>query len=183
MKTGPGIFRIGDIQVHKHHQSITFPAEFLPSNKSIAHFLVHRSVNSTDSLLITDIDPGAFNLALMMIGMAPENWRETASTSTLMEKSPELTVQVARRVNDGYDKRDAFRYVHGLNVSWRYRGGIVQDGKFSAQSEGIIMTLGQNPAAVIDNAAAPTEFRVASAADGSPAAGTGAIVTIRRLDQ
>ena len=67
-KIAPGVFRIGEIQIHKKTRSITFPAVVNMDKGLLEYLLVQSQGKTHESLLRTEVDPYFLNIAFLLLG-------------------------------------------------------------------------------------------------------------------
>jgi len=189
-KIGPGLFRLGDIQINKKEHSISLPAVVNMDKGMLEYLLVRTGGKTHESLFRTGIEPVELQVALLLLGLEgtdrplarqgdPEtpkgNPVEVSVTyhkdGKIMTVKPE--VWVAKKVDD--------KLTEGGSLEWVFTGSLVHNKRFMAQVEGSIIALYHDPVAMIDNATPGGESdRIWYVKTGSiPPIGTPLTLTIR----
>lgn len=158
-KIAPGIFRLGEIQIHKKAHSITFPAQINMDKGLIEYLLVKSSGKTHESLLRTDIDPYYLNIAFLLLGFEGtyQPLVEQGASETPQGEAVEIII-IYREGNKNKKvaietlivKKVGEKSEH-VSMTWVYTGSKIVQGRFLAQSEGSIVAVYHDPAALIDN--------------------------------
>ncbi len=159
-KVGPGVFRIGEIQIHKRARSVTFPAQVNMDKGLLEYLLVRSSGKTHESLLRTQVEPYYLNIAFLLVGfegtdkpLAEQGAHETPTGEpvdiTLIyrdgKKNRKVTAELWLEKREGGKKESP-------PMDWRYTGSMVMQGTFMAQVDGSIVSIYHDPAALIDHA-------------------------------
>lgn len=134
------------VEIQLDQRTLLFPATVNQSDGIIEYALVHRSGKVHESLFRTEIEPQDLHAAvLLVVGKIPSNgipvevearWTNTTGAVT------QTLAQLVRYV----DKRAPLE-----SGAWRYTGSEFFDGKFLAQTEGSMIALMHDPAALVNN--------------------------------
>jgi hypothetical protein len=156
----PGVFRLGEIQIHKKAQSVTFPAQVNMDKGHLEYLLVQSGGKAHESLLRTEIDPYYLSIAFPLLGfegsdspLAPQGAPDTAKgeavkiTIVYREGNKNRKVPV-----DAWVVKKIGEQEESPSMSWIYTGSKVLDGALLAQVQGSIAAIHHDPAALIDNA-------------------------------
>lgn len=193
-KVGPGIFRIGPVQIHKQARSVTFPAQVNMDRGLLEYLLVQSSGKTHESLLRTTVDPYILQLAFLLLGFEGTDrpaleqgsadqlkgepvtvsihWRRQGESKSSTEIAPEDWLTLKRDGQDGTCQP----------LPWVYTGSRVAEGKFLAQVQGSIIALYHDSAALIDHTLAEgASDEIWFAREGTvPKPGTPVIVVIKQ---
>jgi len=166
-KVGPGLFRLGKIEIDKKKRAVRFPAQVNMDKGLLEYVLVRSSGKVHESLLRTAVEPYHLQIALLLLGFEgtdrpltfqgdPErpkgepieiiitDSREKDGNPIGQSLKVKAEEWVARRIDN--DLKDAGA------LDWVYTGSLVVQGRFLAQSDGSVVALYHDPAALIDNA-------------------------------
>ena len=190
-KSGPGMFRIGDIKINKEQRSISFPAEVNMSRGLLEYVLVRLGGKTHESLLKTSCDPYNLQIAFLLLGFEGTD-RPLAfqgDPGTPKGEPIDLTLEyvasdgkpVTLRPEQWIEIRTESRKNDVQRLEWLYTGSIVINGRFLAQSDGSIIALYHDPVALIDNASPGGESdKIWFVKEGSlPPVGTSVTVTVK----
>jgi hypothetical protein len=191
-QVGPGIFKLGEIRIHKDTRSIVFPARVNMDRGLLEYLIVQSRGKVHESLLRTDIEPFHLQIAFLLLGY------KGTDRPILHQGSPEIPtgdpVEMLITYNKGGNGQEQKFGSHEWLVNkignelkevgplkWVYTGSKVFDGRFLAQVEGSIVALWHDPVALIDNASPGGESnRIWFSKEGTvPPAGTPVMVIIK----
>jgi len=161
-KVSAGVYRIGEVTLNKKERTITFPAQINLQGGLLEYLVVRKGGKTHESLLRTTVEPYHLQLACLLIGLegtdkplafqgAPEQPRGEGviislflvnNDDKILLVKPEQWVE--KRINNDTLKIE--------NFVWTFTGSVVIDGRFMAQTDGSIIALYHDPAALIDNA-------------------------------
>jgi len=142
-KISPGVFRLGEVMIHKDTRSISFPAQINLTRGLLEYLIVRSSGKVHESLLRTSVDPFQLQIAFLLLGFegtdrplahqgAPDTPRgEPVEISFIAARGTTGEKMVVKPEQwiahwTGHQYRD----VGPLN--WVYRGSLVMDGRFLA---------------------------------------------------
>lgn len=188
-KIGPGIFRLGEIQIHKKAGSITFPAKINMNKGLIEYLLVRSSGKVHESLLRTDVDPYYLNLAFLLLGFEGTDAPLQTQGASETPRGEAVQITIIHRAGEKVKHSDAAALIlkktkdksETVPINWIYTGSKILQGEFLAQESGSIVAVYRDPAALIDNASPGgdnDEIWFVNQ-EVTPAAGTEVIVTIQ----
>jgi hypothetical protein len=161
-KVSPGVFKMGEIQIHKNSRSILFPAQVNMNQGLLEYLIVRNSGKVHESLLRTAVDPYYLQIAFLLLGFEgtdrplrgqgdPERPKGD-SVEIIFEFNPrgqnlmfKAEEWVATGVNESFKEAGP--------MEWVYTGSRVMDGRLLAQMGGSIVAIYHDPDALIDNAA------------------------------
>ena len=154
----PGIYQIGKVRLEHAKRSVSFPA-VLNMNQALVEYLVVSAAGKThESLLKTTAEPYHIHTAMLLLGAKGIQGRPFPEDKT--KPIPGDAVRIEISWNE-QGSRKTFRGEDWIvdqstkqTVSagdWTYVGSNVEDGVFRAQQEGSIISLIEDPDALINN--------------------------------
>lgn len=159
-KIAPGVFRIGEVQIHKRARSITFPAQVNMDSGLLEYLLVQSRGKTHESLLRTDVDPYSLNIAFLLLGF--EGTDRPLAEQGALEKPEGESVEITIIYHDGTSSKwvpaESWIVKHtadseiSVPLTWKYTGSMILAGAFQAQVHGSIAAIYHDPAALIDHA-------------------------------
>lgn len=186
----PGVFEIGMCKITKAAAKVEFPAAVNMKEGMLEYLLVGNSGKLHESLLRTDVEPYALQIALLLTGLegslAPLGFQgenklpegdSVDITLKWQENGKDKTARIEELILQGNKPVEA--------IPWVFTGSMVNDGVFAAQSEKSIIAVFHDPVAMFDH-------RLASGASdevwtvnpqAAPAPGTPLTVTITKKSQ
>jgi len=156
-------FRIGGVTLDKLDRSVRFPATVNLREGAIEYFLVHESGKAYESLFTTKVNPYDIHLAMLLLGVkAPTEVTEAPPEQITMDtlKSSPAVKGDAVEVSVFYknQKLPAENFIlntqEGKEMTrgpWAYTSSVLYKGQFLAKTEGSIIALVTDPAALINN--------------------------------
>ncbi|GAM10015.1 hypothetical protein OR1_02300 [Geobacter sp. OR-1] len=190
-KVSPGIYRLGAIQIDKGNKTISFPAEVNMGKGMLEYLLVRTGGKTHESLLRTKVEPYQLQIACLLIGLeGTNNPLSFQGDPRVPEGTPvEIQLKVADKNGTFIELNPTLWLAKMVDAkiqavtdgSWVFTGSIIRDGRFQAQSEGSIVAIYHDPAAMIDNSSQGAESdKVWLVNEGSvPPVGTPVTVTIK----
>ena len=165
VKLALGVFRLGEIQIHKKARSVTFPAQVNMDKGLLGYLLVQSGGKTHESLLRTDVDPYYLNIALLLLGFEGTNRPLPEQGVPDTPKGDAVEISIIYRDDDRNRKVPAETWIEksigekkeSPSMKWIYTGSKVMQGTFLAQAEGSVVAVYHDPAALIDNAASGGE--------------------------
>jgi hypothetical protein len=190
-RTGPGQYRIGEIQLNKSERSVSFPAAVNMNKGLLEYLLVGNGGKLHESLLRTNIEPYNLQLACLLVGIEGTEAPLAFQGDPATPKGDAVEILLRVKDNDGKQRAvapetwlaqvvgETKRDVSGLR--WVFSGSVVHNGRFAAQVGGSIIALYHDPAAMIDNASPGGESdKIWFVKEGAtPPVGTPVTVTIK----
>lgn len=190
-KVGPGLFRLGEITISKDAGSVSLPAVVNQGKGALEYLLVRKGGKTHESLLRTDVDPAALQVALLLIGLEGTDRPLARQGDPDAPRGNPVEVTLSYQDDPGRGRvhpeqwvtrnpAGAARLKEG-DLSWVFTGSVIRNERFLAQVEGSIIALYHDPAAMIDNASPGGESdRVWAVREGAlPPVGTPVTVTIQ----
>ncbi len=158
-KKGKGLFRLGSIQINRKTKNITFPAT-INMDKGLLEYLLVKSTGKThESLLRTKIDPYYLNIAFLLLGFEGTDHPLTQQGANEKPQGNPVKIElIYKHEGDSVHvtpnewvvkKKNEMVTVPAIN--WLYTGSVVFNGQLLAQTDGSIVALFHDPAALIDN--------------------------------
>lgn len=157
-QVGPGQFELGQVRLDKRERTVSFPAVLNMSEALIEYFVVTSSGKTHESLLRTDVQPYHVHLAMLLLGAKGAGTNQFPERPDQPLPGDKVTVELSWK-RDGKEKRGpAEEWVHNrLTQSpmskghWVYNGSRVHEGMFLAQEAGSVISLIEDPDALINN--------------------------------
>ena len=130
VKIAPGVFRLGEIQIHKGARSATFPAHVNMDKGLLKYFLVQSGGKSHESLLRTDVDPYYLNIALLLLGFEGTDTPLAEQGATGTPRGEVVEINIIYREGDKNRKVPAQAWVvkkigekeESTSMRWVYTG-------------------------------------------------------------
>ena len=159
-KIAPGVFRLGEIQIHKGARSATFPAQVNMDKGLLEYLLVQSGGKTHESLLRTDVDPYYLNIALLLLGFEGTDTSLAEQRATGTPRGEVVEINIIYREGDKNRKVPAQAWVvkkigekeESTSMRWIYTGSKVMQEALLSQVQGSIVSIYHDPAALIDNA-------------------------------
>ncbi len=158
-RTGPGIFRMGTIQINKRQLSIIFPASVNMDSGLVEYLLVKSTGKTHESVLRTDVDPYYLNIAFLLLGLEGTSVPISAQGAHEEPEGDPVDIEITYREGTVKKRSPASEWIVKRKAGkesisqfpWVYTGSTVQQGEFLAQLQGSIIAIFHDPAALIDN--------------------------------
>lgn len=154
-KTGDHTFRIGIVQCDRAARTLTIPAQVNAREGVIEYALVTRQGKIHESLLSTNAEPLHVQMAALLLGMSPQPGKP--QTCEVMVEVEWATNGPARKVA----MEEWVRFAKGspqdgsggtmTRGPWKFTGSQIDANGFLATREGSVITLIEDPAALIVN--------------------------------
>ena len=156
MYVAPGVFEIGKCRIIKAKGMVEFPASANMKEGLLEYLLVGNTGKLHESLLRTDVEPYALQVALLLSGLegslSPlsfqgENKLPEGDAVDIVVRWEENGKEKNARIEDLVlqDKKPV------PQVPWVFTGSIIRDGVFAAQVEKSMIALFHDPVAMIDH--------------------------------
>jgi hypothetical protein len=156
---GPGLFEIGKVRLNKNEKSVSFPAVLNMSPGLVEYVLVTETGKIHESLLRTDAEPYQIHMAMLLLGA------KGAGTNAFPQKpndplpGDKVVLDVAwKDARGAQQKRRAEELIYNEQTKsamsrgpWVYNGSRLFEGTFIAQQDGSIVSLIEDPDALINN--------------------------------
>jgi len=186
----PGVFEIGKCKIFKERGAVELPASVNMKEGLLEYLLVGSSGKLHESLLRTDVEPYALQVALLLSGLEGSLTHLNAQgenrlpegdpieiTVSWSEDGKEKTARIEEMVLQGKEKAG--------QIPWVFTGSVVNNGSFAAQVTKSIIAVYHDPLAMIDHRledGASDEVWFANA-QTTPPVGTPMTVTITNKAQ
>jgi hypothetical protein len=154
-KTGEHTFRIGMVHGDRKARTLLIPAQVNAREGLIEYALVTRQGKIHESLLVTDADPLHVQMAALLLGISPPAGKPQPhevrievewATNGPMRKVPlEDCIALAKDMPGNTTGGTMTR------GPWNFTGSQIDSGGFVAAREGSLVSLIEDPAAVIVN--------------------------------
>ncbi|MCB2180963.1 MAG: hypothetical protein KQH63_02925 [Desulfobulbaceae bacterium] len=160
-KIAPGVYRIGEIQIHKKARSITFPAQVNMDKGLLEYLLVQSQGKTHESLLRTDTDPYFLNIAFLLLGFEGTDKPLTEQGASEIPAGDPVEITIIYHDGNKNQRVPADTWIETrqnntnkpVSLAWKYTGSFVMDGVFQAQVQGSIAAVYHDPTALIDHEA------------------------------
>jgi hypothetical protein len=156
----PGHYTIGQVKLDQAKGTVTFPATVNLREGAIEYLVVTDYGKIHESLLRTSVTPHHLQLALLLLGLEPRG----TNAFVIPKLSPRartggLTVDVAWTTKGRVRRTAAGDHVRNLRLRqtigrgrWVFAGSRFREDGFAAQSDGSIITVIDDPDAIIASA-------------------------------
>jgi len=183
----PGVFEIGKCKITKAEGKVEFPASVNMKEGMLEYLLVGNTGKLHESLLRTDVEPYALQVALLLAGLEGTLSPLSVQGENRLPEGDGIEIMVHWK---GPDKEKKVRIEELVlqgkeavgEIPWVFTGSVVRDGIFAAQADKSIIALFHDPIALIDHrlsgGANDEAWSVNSLA--TPAVGTPMTVTITK---
>lgn len=181
-KTGDHTFRVGVVQCDRLALTLTIPAQVNAREGLIEYALVTRQGKVHEALLSTDADPLHVQMAALLLGMSPQPGKEQAC---------EVMIDVEWATNGPTRKmalEDLIALAKGspqdpssgtmTRGPWKFTGSKMDSNGYAAAREGSIITLIEDPAAMIANPRPGREDDTLHVPNAAAMPGTGMPVSV-----
>lgn len=160
-KIGPGVFRMGEIQIHKGARSVTFPAEVNMEKGLLEYLLVCSSGKTHESLLRTNVSPYELNIALLLLGFEGTDAPQAEQGAADAPRGEPVEIMLIYPHKNKNERTPAAAWItmkvgekeESPVMEWVYTGSKIFEGKFLAQEQGSVVAIYHDPAALFDNRA------------------------------
>ena len=158
-KSGPDTFRIGLIACDRKARTLTIPVKVNARSGLIEYVLVTEKGKVHEALFSTAADPLHIQMAALLLGLSPQpgkgggkdagkpvtieaSWATNGPTKSVpLEKLVALAAEFPQNPTD----------VTLADGPWTFTGSLIDGGGFVAAREGSIISLIEDPAAMISN--------------------------------
>lgn len=145
-ETGPDEVTVGQVRLEKKSRVLSFLCVVAERKQAVEYALVHRTGKVHESLLMTDVPVQDIHVATLL----------------LKAQGQEPTIEVSWRKHGGEVRMPLCELLQVVNVpadllrsgAWKYNGSGFAHGRFAAMTEGSMIALINDPAALINHPAA-----------------------------
>jgi hypothetical protein len=154
---GPGEFQVGKVRFSAKERKVRFPA-FINMEAGLVEYLIVTGTGKLhESLLWTEVEPYHIHVAMLFLGA-----KVSTPADPLMKPEPftgeKVTVEFTWKEGDTEKRSPIERFVTDLSTRkpidrgpWVYNGSRVINGTFLAQRDGSIVSLIEDPDALMNN--------------------------------
>jgi hypothetical protein len=154
----PGVFALGPVRLDKARRTVSFPA-VLNMNAGLVEYLVVTAFGKThESLVRTDVAPFQIHLALLLLGAKgaganafPEDHAKPLPGDPVRIELAWTLAGREKRVRAEDTLRHRATHAAVSRSPWTYNGSRVIEGMFIAQEIGSIVSLIEDPDALVNN--------------------------------
>jgi hypothetical protein len=154
----PGVFELGKVRLDKKRQCISFPAKLNMNEALVEYLLVTRAGKTHESLLKTEAEPYHIHTAMLLLGARGAEGKAFPEDKT--KPIPGDRVHIELSWTEKGEKK-TFRGEDWIvnqttrqpveRGDWIYVGSRIEEGAFKAQQDGSIISLIEDPDALINN--------------------------------
>src|SRR5258705_4469102 len=155
-EVGPGAFQIGKVRLDKNERTVSVPAMVNMREGVVEYLLVTSNGKTHESVLRTEAEPYHIHLAILLLNAKGKGSNESPADKTkptpgdpvkvaVICKGKEVPVPAEDLVFDRSAKTTMQR------VDWIYNGSQINAEGFAAQQTGSIISLIDDPDALINN--------------------------------
>lgn len=162
-----GVYENGAVRIEAKQRTVSFPAKLNQEAGALEYGIVTPSGSVHESLLVAEVDPVELHAAFLLLGVKPAVSQAGSEPQGLNAESlalaPELVGvpievrlrwEIAGRQRQGF-LEDWIRYKPEASAAasgpWTYTGSYLAGGHFAAASEGALLCLVTNAAALMNN--------------------------------
>lgn len=139
---GPGIFEVGAVRLDSLKREISFPAQVNMREGQIEYVVVSALGKLHESIFKSEGEPFHIHTAALLLNGRANTNPLPVEVRIEIEGRSHTIAEVVRNTekNAPMDQK-----------SWRYRGSRISEGVFLAQRDGSIISLIEDPDALVDN--------------------------------
>lgn len=152
----PGVFEIGRCRITKADGKVEFPAAVNMKEGLLEYLLVGNTGKLHESLLRTDVEPYALQVALLLTGLEGSLTPLNAQGENRLPAGDAVDIMV-RWQESGQEKKARIEelILQGKQpveqMPWVFTGSVVHEGVFAAQADKSIIAVFHDPVAMIDH--------------------------------
>ena|SRR2546428_1043444 len=157
-EVGPGLFEIGRVRLSKTERTVTIPAEVNMREGAVEYFLVTTTGKTHESVLRTDAEPYHIQLAMLLLDAKGKGTNDFSQDKTKPPPGDPIDVEVIWNAKNVQRRARAEEFVFDRaakgsmrTVKWIYNGSQINAEGFAAQQTGSIISLIDDPDALINN--------------------------------
>lgn len=155
---GHGLYQIGKVRLNQKKRTITIPASVNMSQGTVEYFLVHKTGKTHESVLRTEAEPYHVHLAMLLIGAHGKGTNEFPADANHPPPGDPIKVEVIGKAGEKVVQERAEGLVWDnaakramKELEWVYTGSMIDADGFAAQRNGSIISLIDDPEALINN--------------------------------
>ena len=157
-QVAPGLFEIGKVRLNKHEGTVSFPAVVNMSEGVVEYFLVTNTGKTHESVLRTEAEPYHIHLAMLLLNAKGRGTNDFPKDTTRPPPGDPIDVEVVWKFGNNAMRARAEEFVFDRaagkpmqKVQWIYNGSQMNQEGFAAQHTGSIISLIDDPDALINN--------------------------------
>jgi hypothetical protein len=154
----PGVFELGKVRLNKTEGSVSFPAVINLSPGLIEYLVVTENGKIHESLLRTEVEPFHIHTAMLLIGAKGAGTNMFPEKPTGALPGDKINLEVSWKIEGKKHNRRGEELVYNGQTKstmsqghWIYNGSRIFEGTFIAQQDGSIVSLIEDPDALINN--------------------------------
>jgi hypothetical protein len=155
---GPGIFELGKVRLDKNGRMISFPA-VVNMNEALIEYLVVTSAGKVhESLLRTDAEPWHIHVAMLLLGAKGAGTNSFPEDHIKPLPGERVGIELSWKIGGKEKRHRAEEFILDRSKKsamgkgfWIYTGSQVFEGIFIAQRDGSVVSLIEDPDALINN--------------------------------
>ena len=155
---GPGLFELGGVRLDKPQRAISFPAVLNMDTNLIEYLIVTVSGKTHESLLRTEVAPYQIHVALLLLGGHGAGTNAFPENHAQPLPGDKVNIELSWKVDGKAKQRRAEKCIRNRQTQslmspgpWIYNGSRMVEGAFIAQEIGSIVSLIEDPDALINN--------------------------------
>jgi hypothetical protein len=154
----PGIFELGKVRLDKGQKTVSFPA-VLNMNEALVEYLIVTSQGKThESLLRTEAEPWHIHVAMLLLGAKGTQGKPFPDDKSKPLPGDPVRVELRWQKSGNRFNSPAEDCILDVSTSktvahgtWTYVGSRFEEGIFRAQQDGSIISLIEDPDALVNN--------------------------------
>lgn len=152
----PGVFEVGGCTIHKELSQVVFPASVNMKEGLLEYLLVSRAGKLHESLLQTDIEPYALQIALLLTGLEGSSQPLALQGQAGTPSGDPIRIWLGWAENGEEKKIPIEQWVlvnqrPVTDIPWVFTGSVIAGGVFMAQADKSIVAVYHDPVAMIDH--------------------------------
>jgi hypothetical protein len=157
-KIGPGLFELGQVRLDQRQRTIRFPALLNMNTNLIEYLIVTLSGKTHESLLRTEVEPYQIHVALLLLGAKDAGTNAFPESHAKPLPGDKVTIELSWNVAGKTKRLRAEQCIYNRQTQspmskgpWVFNGSRMVEGAFIAQQIGSIVSLMEDPDALINN--------------------------------
>lgn len=155
---GPGLFEIGKVRLNKTRRSVSIPVTINMTQGNVEYLVVTALGKTHESVLRTTASPYDMHVAMLLLGAKGRGTNEFPEQKLIVPPGDAATVEVSWKSGENEERvrAEALIFDRAANsamqkVNWIYNGSQITAEGFAAQQTGSIVSLIDDPEALINN--------------------------------
>ena len=157
-QVAPGIFEVGKVRLNKTDRSVTVPAVVNMTNAIVEYVVVTAQGKVHESLLRTDAVPKDVHVAMLLLGAKGSGTNMVPPDPLKPIPGDPVNIEVTWKERGKAKRVPAEKLIFNTQTKaslssgpWIYNGSLVENGMFTADPEGSIVSLITDPFALVNN--------------------------------